>query len=154
MAWLEATTFADWVRTSLIGYPLLLTLHSIGMALMVGLIFVVNLRLLGLFKRIPYTSLDSMLVFAWIGFVINFLSGAAIFTSQATFYVTSGPFILKIAMVLLGALTAGYMLPILKTESASWVGGSPVTGMVQTLAIGSLVMWSIAITTGRFTAYL
>lgn len=154
MAWLEATTFADWVRTSLIGYPLLLTLHSIGMAIMVGLIFIVNLRLLGLFKRIPYTSLDSMLAFAWIGFVINFLSGAAIFTSQATFYVTSGPFILKIAMVLLGALTAAYMLPILKTESAKWVGGSPVTGIVKTLAIGSLVMWSIAITMGRFTAYL
>lgn len=154
MAWLEATTFADWVRTSLIGYPLLLTLHSIGMAIMVGLIFIVNLRLLGLFKRIPYTSLDRMLAFAWIGFVINFLSGAAIFTSQATFYVTSGPFILKIAMVLLGALTAAYMLSILKTESAKWVGGSPVTGIVQTLAIGSLVMWSIAITTGRFTAYL
>jgi hypothetical protein len=154
MAWLEATSFADWVRTSLIGYPLLLTLHSIGMAIMVGLIFVVNLRLLGFFKRIPYTSLDRMLTFAWIGFVINLVSGLGIFTSQATFYVTSGPFILKIAMVLLGALAAGYMLPTLKTESANWMGDSPVTGMMQTLAIGSLVIWTVAITTGRFTAYL
>lgn len=154
MAWLEATTFAEWVRTSLIGYPLVLTLHSIGMAIMVGLIFVVNLRLLGLFRRIPYASLDRMLALAWIGFIINFLSGAAIFTSQATAYVTNGPFILKIAMVLLGALTAGYMQPMLKRESVNWAGDSPVPGMVQTLAIGSLVMWTVAITTGRFTAYL
>ncbi len=154
MVWLEATGFADWIRTSLVGYPVMLTLHSIGMAIMVGLIFVVDLRLLGLFKRIPYTALDKMLAFAWIGFVINFLSGAAIFTSQATFYVTSGPFILKISMVLLGALTVWYMQPILKAESASWVRGLPVAGMVQTVAIGSLVMWTVAITTGRFTAYL
>ena len=154
MEWLEASSFAEWVRTSLIGYPLLLTLHSIGMAIMVGLIFVVNFRLLGLFKRIPYTSLDRMLTLAWIGFVINLLSGLAIFTSQAPFYVTSGPFILKISTVLLGALIALYMQPILKTESASWVGGSPIAGTAQALALGSLAMWSIAITTGRFTAYL
>ncbi len=154
MVWLEATGFADWIRTSLVGYPVVLTLHSIGMGIMVGLIFVVDLRLLGFFKRIPYTSLDKLLTFAWIGFVINFLSGAAIFTSAATFYVSNGPFILKFVLVLLGALTVWYMQPILKTESANWAGGLPVAGMVQTLAIGSLVLWTVAITTGRFTAYL
>jgi hypothetical protein len=154
MEWLEASAFAEWVRTSLVGYPLLLTLHSIGMAIMVGLIFVVNLRLLGLFRRIPYTSLERMLALAWIGFFINFLSGAAIFTTQTTFYVTSGPFILKIVMVLLGALAVWYMQPILKTDSASWVRGLPVAGTVQTVAIGSLMVWTVAITTGRFTAYL
>ena len=154
MEWLEASAFAEWVRTSLVGYPLLLTLHSIGMAIMVGLVFVVNLRLLGLFRRIPYTSLDRMLALAWIGFFINFLSGAAIFTTQAAFYVTSGGFVLKIVMVLLGALAVWYLQTLLKTDSASWVRGLPVAGTVQTLAIGSLMVWTVAITTGRFTAYL
>ena len=154
MAWLEATALAEWVRTSYVGYPLALTLHSVGMAIMVGLIFVVDLRLLGMFRRIPYAALEKMLSIAWIGFVINLVSGLVIFTTQATFYVTSGPFILKISMVILGALTARYMLPVIRTDAAGWVDGSTAVSRMQVLAIGSLMMWSIAITTGRFTAYL
>ena len=45
MAWLESTALADWVRTSLIGYPFVLTVHSVGMAIMVGIVTVINLRL-------------------------------------------------------------------------------------------------------------
>ena len=154
MEWLEATALAEWVRTSFIGYPLALTLHSIGMAVMVGLVFVVNLRFLGMFRRIPYTSLDRMLSIAWIGFVINLCSGLVIFTSQASFYITSAPFLLKIAMVILGALTVRYMAPIIRRDAAGWTDGSAAVSKMKTLAIGSLAMWSIAIITGRFTAYL
>ena len=154
MEWLEATALAEWVRTSFIGYPLALTLHSVGMAVMVGLVFVVNLRLLGMFRRIPFTALDGMLSIAWIGFVINLLSGLVIFTSQASFYITSAPFLLKISMVILGALTVRYMAPIIRREGAGWVDGSAAVSKMKTLAAGSLAMWSIAIITGRFTAYL
>ncbi len=154
MEWLEASAFADWVRTSFVGYPMLLTLHSIGMAIMVGLVFVVSLRLVGRFQRIPYASLEKMLLIAWGGFVINLLSGAAIFTSQATFYVTSAPFLIKIAAVIVGAALVGYMQPMLRREAGGWVDSASAPSMVRTLAIVSIVMWSVAIATGRFTAYL
>ena len=154
MEWLESSAFAEWVRTSFIGYPMLLTLHSVGMAIMVGIMFVVSLRLVGSFSRLPYVSLEKLISIAWVGFVINLISGVAIFTSQATFYVTSGPFLLKLAAVLVGAALAGYMQPILRREAANWVDSTSVPGNARTLAIVSIVMWSVAITTGRFTAYL
>lgn len=154
MKWLEASAFAEWVRTSFVAYPMLLTLHAIGMAVMVGLVFVVSLRLAGRFQRIPYVSLERMLVIAWAGFVINLLSGTAIFTSQATFYVTSAPFLIKIAAVLVGAALAGYMQSILKREAVGWVDIDSVPSTVRNVAIASLVLWSVAIVTGRFTAYL
>ncbi|MFL2546823.1 MAG: hypothetical protein ACJ0SL_05610 [Candidatus Rariloculaceae bacterium] len=154
MAWLEATAIAEWVRTSFIGYPLVLTLHSVGMAIMVGLIFVVNLRLLEMFRRIPLQSLEIMLSIAWIGFFVNLVSGLIVFTSQASFYVTSSPFILKIIMVVIGALTARYMMPILGSDSTGWSDGTVVVNKIRMLALGSLIVWSVAITTGRFTAYL
>ena len=61
MEWIESSAFAEWVRTSFVGYPMLLTLHSIGMAIMVGLMFVVSLRLVGSFQRIPYVSLEKLI---------------------------------------------------------------------------------------------
>jgi len=154
MAWLESTALAEWVRTSLVGYPFVLTVHSVGMAIMVGLVTVINLRLIGRFERIPYAALAGLLTLAWYGLAINALSGAAIFTSQAVTYITSPTYLLKMAMVVGGAIIAWKMQPILRREAAGWDGGSVVPSSMQTLAKASLAMWLIAIITGRFTAYL
>ena len=154
MAWLESTALAEWVRTSLVGYPFVLTVHSVGMAIMVGLVTVIDLRLVGRFERIPYASLDGLLKLAWYGLAINALSGAAIFTSQAVSYITSPVYLLKMAMVLGGAIVAWRMQPILRRDATSWDGGSAVPSSMQTMAKASLAMWLVAIITGRFTAYL
>lgn len=154
MEWLESTALAEWVRTSLIGYPFVLTVHSVGMAIMVGLITVIDLRLAGRFERVPYASLDGLLRVAWYGLAINAISGAAIFTSQAVAYITSPTYLLKMAMVIGGAVVAWRMQPILRRDAASWDSGTAVPSSMQTLAKASLAMWLVAIITGRFTAYL
>ena len=154
MQWLESTALAEWVRTSLVGYPFVLTVHSIGMAIMVGLVSMVDLRLLGWFKRIPYTALDNLIRVAWYGLAINFLTGAAIFTSQAVFYTTSPIFILKMLMVVGGSILAAVMQPAIRRGAAAWVGTAAVPQGMKTLAAMSLGMWLIAIIAGRFTAYL
>jgi hypothetical protein len=154
MEWLESTALAEWVRTSLVGYPLVLTVHSIGMAIMVGLVMVVDLRLMGRFQRVPLGSLDKLLRLAWYGFALNLVTGSMIFTSQAVFYTTSPTFLLKMAMVIGGVIIAAYMQPILRREAAGWGSAGGVPQGIRTLATASLVMWSMAIITGRFTAYL
>lgn len=154
MEWLESTALAEWVRTSLVGYPFVLTVHSVGMAIMVGLVSVINLRLIGRFGRIPYGSLHGLLKLAWYGFAINVLTGAAIFTSQAASYIRSPVYLLKMAMVLGGAIIAWKMQPILRRDASGWDGGVAMPSSLQTLAKVSLVMWLMAIITGRFTAYL
>ena len=154
MEWLESTALAEWVRTSLVGYPLLLTLHSVGMAIVVGLVTVVDLRLIGRFERIPLTVLDSLLRLAWFGFAINLFTGAMIFTSQAVSYVSSPTYLLKMLMVIGGVAVAAYMQPVLHREAAGWGGTAGIPQGIRTLATASLVMWSMTIITGRFTAYL
>ena len=154
MEWLESTAVAEWVRTSLVGYPLVLTLHSVGMAIIVGLAMVVDLRLIGRFERIPLAALANLLRLAWYGFAINLITGLMIFTSQAVFYTTSPTFIIKILMVIGGVSIAAYLQPILRREAVGWGGTAGIPQGIRTLATASLVMWSITIVTGRFTAYL
>jgi hypothetical protein len=152
LLWLEETPLADWVRTSAIGYPLMITSHGVGMAIMVGLALALSMRLLGAFRALPYSSLPSFLVIAWIGFGINFLSGAALFTTQATSYVTSTPFLIKIALVLAGAIAVGLQQATVGRDAAA-VDGPPTAG-VRLTAIASIVFWVGAIVTGRLIAYL
>lgn len=153
LSWLESTGYARWISEGLYAYPLLLTLHAIGLAIIIGIVFVLDLRLLGFYRTIPCASLSKFLNIAWFGIVLNVLTGLSIFMTQATSYITSVPFLLKITFVIIGSVNLAYMQKILKRDSASWdaAGAIPLTGLV--LAGSSLVFWTLAVIMGRLIAY-
>ena len=137
---------------SSIGYPTVITLHAIGMAIMVGLCVIVDLRLLGKFEGVPYEALQRLLPVAWVGFLINTLSGSGLFVAQATMFATDVMFLAKIALVFAGAATAGILQPQL-AQAATWPGGEPPKSVRRVAALG-LTFWLCAIITGRLTAYI
>ena len=149
---LEESAFGVWVSTSLVGYPLMITLHAIGMAVMVGLSVALDLRLLGWFPGIPYAAINRFLAIAWVGFTINLLSGTALFCMQASSYVQDGTFLLKMLFVLLGAVTAAFLQSSLNRNSGSWGAAAP--GGVRLLAVASILFWTGGMVTGRLIAYL
>jgi hypothetical protein len=154
LMWLENTGFAEWIRVSTVGYPLMITLHSIGLAIMVGLSVALDMRLLGWFKGVPYTSLYKLLGVAWIGFIINFISGAALFTSQAASnYAHNTQFWLKMAFVVLGAILVGWTQVVIKRDAQGWTAALAPAG-VRGLAWATIAAWAAATITGRLIAYL
>jgi hypothetical protein len=153
LEWLEATGVAEWARISIWGYPICITAHSIGLAVMVGPVLMLDLRLLGWFKSIPYSSLNRILAVAWVGFAINFLSGAVLFSMQATSYITNYPFLIKLALVLLGAVSAAQQQAVISRDASSWASRG-IPSAVTGVAVISLVFWIGAIITGRLIAYV
>lgn len=152
-AWLEATALADWVRMSSLGYPLMITCHAVGMAIMVGIALALDLRLVGKFAGIPYGSLQRFLGIAWLGFLINTLSGSALFAAQAVMYSTDWVFLTKIALVFAGAITIAILQTNIARDSSQWPADRPPSN-VKAIAIVSIVFWLGAIVMGRLTAYL
>lgn len=153
LMWLETSWLAEWVSTSLIGYPLMITSHAIGMSIMVGIALVLDMRLLGRFQAIPYATIQPFLGLAWLGFGLNFLSGAALFTTQAASYVQDWTFVTKMIFVFAGAATAGMLQTAVARDSASWATtGTP--GRVRAIAWLSIACWIFATITGRLIAYL
>jgi hypothetical protein len=150
LVWLEATGLADWVRMSVPGYPSMIALHAIGMAVMVGLSLVIDLRVLGLFAGIPLQSLQRFFGLAWVGFGINFLSGSALFSAQATSYIVDWVFMTKMALVVLGAMTAAILQPAVAKAGPA----GTVSGGMKAVAAVAIVFWIVAIVMGRLTAYL
>jgi hypothetical protein len=154
LTWLEETSFSEWILTSTIGWPLMLSIHAIGLAIVVGIVFAMNLRVLGFYATIPLTSLYDILRIAWIGIVLNVITGLSIFMTQAASYVVSVPFLLKIAFVVLGIANLVYMQKALRLDVAAWqaAGAVPRSGVL--LAASSLVFWILAVVTGRLIAYI
>jgi hypothetical protein len=150
LVWLEATGLAEWVRSSIPGYPSMIALHAIGMAIMVGLSLLIDMRVLGWFAGIPLNALQRFFGVAWLGFGINFLSGGALFSAQATSYITDWVFMTKMALVFLGAITAAILQPAVAKAGA----GNQVSGGTKAVAVIAIVFWLVAIIMGRLTAYL
>ena len=78
LEWLETSEYAQWMLgESLFGWPFMLTIHAFGTAVVIGFIFIIDLRLLGFFRTIPYNSLNRMLQVLWIALVLKDIKGSS-----------------------------------------------------------------------------
>lgn len=152
LVWIEESALAEYVRVSAYGYPAMITLHSLGLAIMVGLSVVLSLRVLGFFNEIPYPSLYKLLKVAWIGFIVNTLSGSALFAAQATTYVTDVQFLLKMAFVIVGAILVAVLQGMVKAGADTWSAKPPAAARV--VASLAICCWIFGMITGRLIAYL
>src|SRR6185369_12995916 len=78
LAQIEASGLSTWIRESdaLYAFPGILIVHTLGMALAAGSSAAIGLRLLGVARPIPLTSLRELVPVAWIGLLLNIGSGA------------------------------------------------------------------------------
>jgi hypothetical protein len=154
LEWLETTQFSVWIRTELWGWPLALTLHALGTALTVGFILIISLRLLGLFKMIPYTVLDRLFPVFWAALVLQFVSGFMLWMAKPTQYVDDIAFVLKFSLVIAGIfLTRSFSMTI-QRESVAWEAKSAVSSRGVQLATAALLLWCVVLIAGRLTAHL
>ena len=72
---LEDSTIGITISSTQWGYPIVLSLHAIGMAIMVGVSLMLCARFIGFTSTIPLSSFAPYCSIGLIGFVINFLSG-------------------------------------------------------------------------------
>ena len=152
---LEESALALWVGESLWGYPIMLSLHAVGLSIVVGIFTMLNLRILGLLKDIELSTFKSLYQLSWVGLVINTTSGFSLFSSQATYFVTSKPFLIKITAIVVGVIVAIFLYRCLylngeDTNEKKTIRGQPT----RNLAVLSLLCWTTAIFSGRLVAYL
>jgi hypothetical protein len=152
LEWLQDTWVAHLVAESLWGYPTLETMHTIGMALLIGSLGLINLRILGFKPDLPLLETRKLLPLAWLGFTLNAISGTLLFTSDAITFSASYTFRLKLILIVLGGINAG-LIGSKVFQSARDGAAAPPTKGVKWLAGTSLVFWFGAVICGRLIAY-
>jgi hypothetical protein len=149
---IESSGFSTWLResNSIWGYPMILTLHTVGLALLVGANIVLDLRLLGFGARLPLEELSRAFRIMWVGFWINAVSGALLFAADATTRGTSWLFIGKLFLVMCGVV----VIVAIRNQVFGATPNRPRIGLTaKVLVATSLVVWVAAITAGRLMAY-
>jgi hypothetical protein len=151
---LESSQFSTWIRGELWGWPLALTVHAFGTALVIGFIFIISLRLLGVFATIPYTALNRFFPVIWVALVLQFLSGFVLWAAKPTQYVADGAFVLKILLIIVGIILTMLFQSTIKREAASWEAKGAVSSGAVKFVAANLLVWCTVLIAGRLTAYL
>ena len=133
-------------------YPTILTLHTVGLAIIVGPNAVLDLRLLGVGSRVPIAALKNVFRFMLVGFIINASTGIALFISEAAEKGVIWIFWLKLSIIAVALIVADQIRRSVYRGDAALADVIPVA--VKLMAVASLALWLGAITAGRLMAYV
>jgi hypothetical protein len=151
--WLEGTSLSVWLREapSIMVFPFILILHTVGLAFLVGANVAFDARVLGLARGVPLLSMRRYYRAMWAGFWVNAFSGVLLLIAYPTKALTNPVFYLKLGLIaaalLVGRAIRRFML------SGAVASGMTAPPVVKRMAVLSLALWLISITAGRFLAY-
>jgi hypothetical protein len=151
---IENSAYATWVRESpsIFAYTSILSLHAIGLAIIVGLNTLVALRLLGFVPEMPLQPLRKLFPWMYLGFAINTFSGASLLAANLTGDLENWLFLAKLGFIVLAMINLELTrMYVFDKPVATVPGGLPKHS--RTVAIASMVLWGLAMVAGRFTAY-
>ncbi len=150
---LATTPYSEWVQASW-GWAWALTIHAFGNATVVGLSWIIALRLWGFFRTIPVTSLKTLFPIIWIGVAFQVYSGVTLWISKPHKYVLDWVFDTKFACVILGAALTVIFQRLYNREAAGWQSNGAVSKDAKTWGTAMAIAWGMVTVMGRLTAYL
>ena len=143
--------FTDLMLVSKYWWAFMMDLHFIGLALLIGTVGILNLRILGFEKRLTGTSLHRLIPWAMAGFGINVLTGTLAFIGMPAYYTFDAAFWLKILAVMLLGLNVAVFYLTNAFESVERLGpGDDAPRLAKVIAGSSLFLWFAVITLGRY----
>jgi hypothetical protein len=154
LLWLEETRLAGWVRESdsLLAYPTVLFLHTLGLAMVAGLSALLNLRVLGFARNVPFSALTPFITTIWVGFAITVVSGTALLVAEASTKMRIPVLYVKLVFVALALVTLHLLAKqVFRNPLAD---RAPLPRQAHLLAASSLLFWAGATTAGRLIAYI
>ncbi len=151
---LEQLPFAREIRESGWMFPTLETVHVIALALVVGSILTVDVRLLGRGVRNgTFTALArEMLPWTWIGFGVASAAGLLMFASKAVTYAENGPFQVKLLLLLLAGLNMAVFHRLGLRDLQEWDTKQPPLPAKFAGAV-SLLLWIGVVAAGRWIGF-
>lgn len=156
LAWIESSALGSAMRASGVWtYGLVNLVHILGISSLFGSVLVLDLRLLGLWRRTPLESLARPVSrIASLGLGVAVVSGVCLIATNGTEY-AGNPFLpIKFA-----AIGAGIANVVLLGRTRAWrdLGTRPPTPKEERhLAVSggvSLVSWVVAVGAGRMIGY-
>ncbi len=153
--WLEGTELAQHIGISY-WFPLLESIHVLAIALVVGSILTVDLRLLGL-SALHYPArkiISELTPWTWGAFALSLPTGFGMFMTRASHYAANPAFQIKLVMLVLAGINMAYFHRRSIRGIETWDTASSTPRAARVAGTLSLVLWTGVILAGRWTGHL
>ena len=153
--WLDSHAWSTALIESLWVWPLLESTHVLTVMLFVGMLAMVDLRLLGFaFKEAPVSHLTSrILPWSVAGFVVMVATGLLLFYSKPVSYTHNVWFRVKVVLLIAAAVNAWMFHRRVSRDRERWDSKPKPPAAVRMTAAMSLGIWASVIVVGRMIAY-
>ncbi|MBQ1115557.1 hypothetical protein [Streptomyces sp. C3-3] len=154
-SWLEDTWLAETVRSTAYLYPVLESIHIVGIALLIGPAAAFDLRLLGVGQQIlrVTTAANYLLRLSPVGFVIAAVTGVAMFLPGANLIADRGSAPWKLGLLLIAGINILILHRRTYRNVADWDTNQPTPIAARCAAVVSLTSWTGVTIAGRLLAY-
>lgn len=153
---LEGSALGELMRTSGVwSYGVVNLVHILGVSTLFGSVLAFDLRLLGLWRRVPLAALERpTLTLAVCGFVVAAVSGTAMISTNGSEYVGNPFLVAKLVAIALGLanVVAVQFLPAWRTRAVE-PHGSAQRWALRAVGGASLACWLGAVAAGRMIGY-
>ena len=156
LTWIDATPLAEEIRISLWLFPALEIAHVAAIALVLGSLARVDLRLVGLASRnrsITEISRE-MLPWTWVGFVLATIFGVLLFVGQPIRYVEVAFFDAKMILILLAGLNMLVFEYLTRRGAGRWDRAPTPPLQVRIAGALSLAFWISVVICGRLIGFV
>lgn len=150
---IENSWLGEFMRAHAWAFPACEALHFIGLSMLIGSIAVMDLRLLGFARAVPFRVVHQLLKWAWVGFAINVTTGILFIFAQASFYYPNMSIRIKFVLIALAGLNALWFQLKVHNKLQSWPENGMAPPVARVIAGLSLVLWLGVICFGRFIMY-
>ena len=153
--WLDDTRWSTMLHESYYMYNWVESTHVITLMLSLGILFLIDLRMLGYaLPDVPASMLAARLNLPMlIGFVLMFITGLLLFYAVPVRTAQSLWFRIKLVLLVACAINAMLFHHRMNQSAGSWDTEPRAPGPLRLGALLSLVFWSLIVICGRFIAY-
>jgi hypothetical protein len=153
--WIETTSSSQALAGSIWAYPVIESLHTVGVAAFLGLLLVWDLRLIGaLFTRVPVTEVWARLI-SWIvvGAVFMIATGVALFWAKPVYSWGHVFFRIKIAALALALANAAAFHVGIERRVVDWDLAPTPPRAARLAGVISIALWAVIVVAGRLIGY-
>lgn len=145
---LENTSLGQLVSSTIWGYPIFLSFHAVGMGIVVGISVMFALRVMGVAYAVPVSAIAPYWRLAIAGFIVNLVSGTALFFGSASTLAENWAFLAKIGMLIVSLFLTYQMVRVCIHGTGQVTRGHVI------LASTALASWVLTVIFGRLIGYI
>ena len=148
---IEYSSLGTTIAESTWMFPTLETIHVIALVTVIGMIAIVDLRLVGVgSKALAVTKLSKdTLPWVWGAFILAAMTGSLLFVSKATSYVANPYFLWKMVMMALAGFNMMYFHFFTYRTVEHWDLDPSVPTGAKIAGAMSLIFWLAVVFFGR-----